>query len=154
MNTRERIDDFLGRKRIAMIGVSRNPRDFSRNLFREFVARGYDMVPVNPSLSEVEGRPCFSRLQNVSPPVDGALLMTSPEMTERVVHDCAEAGASRVWMYRAGGTGAVSADAVAFCESNGMAVVAGECPYMFFPHNGLLHGAHGLIRKITGTYPR
>jgi len=75
-------------------------------------------VPVNPEAREMEGLPCFARLQEIEPPVGGALLMTPPALTDRVVRDCAEAGIKRVWMYRATGQGAVSADAVKFCEAN------------------------------------
>ena len=57
------------------------------------------------------------------------LLMTSPEATETVVHDCAEAGIRRVWMYRATGKGSVSAKALAFCQEQGMRVVPGQCPF-------------------------
>lgn len=149
----ETIQDFLAQKRIAMVGVSRNSRDFSVMLFKELVNRGYDVVPVNPRMSEVQGRPCFARVQDIQPPVDAVLLMTSPGVTEAVVSDCAEAGVKRVWMYRAGGSGAVSDHAVAFCQEHGIAVVPGECPYMFLPHAGL-HGVHRFIRKITGNYPR
>jgi acyl-CoA synthetase (NDP forming) len=74
----EIIEDFLAQKRIAMI---------------------------NPGAAEVIGRPCFARVQDIQPPVDGVLLMTSPAVTEAVVEDCAEAGIRRVWMYSAGGTG-------------------------------------------------
>ena len=77
------------------------------------------MVPVNPNVAEVQGRRCFARVQDIQPPVAAALLMTSPEATETVVNDCAEAGIRRVWMYRAGGKGAVSAKAVAFCRERG-----------------------------------
>ena len=40
----ETIEDFLAQKRIAMIGVSHNPKDFSADLFQELRLRGYDMV--------------------------------------------------------------------------------------------------------------
>jgi len=153
MSRRERIDDFLSQKRLAVVGVSRNRHDFTRVLFREFCQRGYDMVPVNPNLSEVEGRACYGRVQDVTPPVDGVLVMTSPSATDQVVRDCAEAGVSRVWMYRAGGQGAVSPNAVAFCEEKNIGVVPGECPYMFFRDAGFIHRAHGFIRHLTGTMP-
>jgi len=149
----ETIHDFLAQKRIAMVGVSRSPRDFSVMLFKELVSRGYEVVPVNPRVPEVEGRHCFARVQDIEPAVDGVLLMTSPGVTEVVVNDCAAAGIKRVWMYRAAGSGAVSDQAVAFCRERGIAVVPGECPYMFLPHPGL-HGVHGFIRKIAGSYPR
>ena len=44
MATLDEIRDFLSLKRIAVVGVSRNPKDFTRSLFREFVRRGYDVV--------------------------------------------------------------------------------------------------------------
>jgi hypothetical protein len=153
VNTIDGIRDFLGHKRLAIVGVSRGPKDFSRMLWREFRSRGYDAVPVNPEAEEIEGAPCFTRIQDVEPGVEDVLLMTSPAVTYAVVRDCAQAGVKRVWMYRAGGRGAVSPEAIEFCEANAISVIAGECPYMFFPKAGLLHRCHGLIRKITGAYP-
>ena len=154
MTVMERIQDFLGQKRVAIVGVSRQPKDFSRALLREFRQKGYDAVPVNPEAREMEGLPCFGRLQEIEPPVGGALLMTPPALTDRVVRDCAEAGIKRVWMYRATGQGAVSADAVKFCEANGISVIAGECPMMFLPGGAWFHRFHGWVKKITGFYPR
>ena len=149
----ETIDDFLAQKRIAMVGISREPRGFSVTLFEELCRRGYEVIPVNPHAQEVLGRRCFARVQDIQPPVEGALLMTSPEVTDTVVNDCAEAGIPRVWMYRAGGNGAVSNGAVAFCRERGIAVVPGQCPFMFLPNAAAFHRFHGFIRKITRRYP-
>ena len=152
---RRTIDDFLALKRIAVVGVSRNAKDFTRMLFREFRKRGYDAVPVNPAAREIEGVPCAANIAAVPPPPGGALLLTKPGITEKAVRECAAAGVSMVWMYRAVGAGAVSAEAVAFCRSQGIRVVEGECPFMFFPNTGFLpHGLHGLIRKLAGSYPK
>lgn len=151
--TLETISDFLAQKRIAMVGMSRDPKSFSIYLFDELVRRGYDVIPVNPNATEVKGRRCFARVQDIQPPVEAALLLTSPEITEVVVSDCAAAGVKQVWMYRAGGAGAVSDKAVAFCRELGIEVVPGECPFMFFPHAGF-HWIHGVVRRITGSYPR
>jgi predicted CoA-binding protein len=94
----ETIEDFLAQKRIAMVGISRDPANFSVKLFEEFCRRGYDVVPVNPNTAEVQGRRCFARVQDVQPPVEAVLLMTSPEVTETVARDCAEAGIRQVWI--------------------------------------------------------
>lgn len=149
----ETISNFLAQKRLAMVGISRKPKHFSVYLFEALCCRGYDVVPVNPNVAEVQGKRCFARLQDIQPPVSAALLMTPPAITDAIVRDCAEAGIRQVWMYRGGGRGAVSAEAVKFCRAKGMEVVPGECPFMFFPKAGF-HGIHGLIRKITGRYPR
>ena len=64
--------------------------------------RGYDVVPVHPTLKQAEGRTCFARVQDVSPPVEAALLMTPPAVTEQVVRDCAEAGVKSLVVISAG----------------------------------------------------
>ncbi len=153
MISRAPIDDFLAQKRLAVVGVSRNPQDFTRILFDELRTRGYDLVPVNASASEIAGLRCYAHVQDISPPVDGALLFTPPAVTEQVVRECAAAGIKRIWMHRGAGTGAVSPEAVAFCNANGMTVVPGFCPYMFLPKSGCVHRAHGFFMKLAGKYP-
>jgi len=153
MTTRERIDDFLGRRRLAMVGVSRQPRDFTRLMFREFQRRGYDVEPVNPAATEIDGRRCFARVQDVTPAVDAALLMTPPKATEAIVRDCLAAGVRTVWLYRATGSGAVSPQAVEFCQANGIDVIAGYCPHMFWEDSAFFHRMHGFFMKLTGRYP-
>jgi len=150
----EVIEDFLSQKRIAMAGVSRDQESFSVQLFDELCRRGFDVVPVNPSATEINGRRCFARVRDIQPPVEAVLLMTSPGATEDVVNDCIEAGVRRVWMYRATGDGAVSKRAVALCREHGVEVVPGECPYMFLPKTALYHCIHRWIRKVTGHYPQ
>ena len=150
----EAIEDFLAQKRIAMIGISRTPKDFSAALFQELERRGYDVVPVNPKASEIHGRRCFARVQEIQPPVKGALLMTKPEVTDEVVQDCAAAGIRRIWMYRAGGKGAVSEKAVAFCQEHGIQVIPGQCPFMFLPKSGVVHKFHCFMRKLFGRFPK
>lgn len=151
---RSEIDDFLAQKRIAIVGVSRSVRDFTRMLYREFLKRGYDVVAVNPGVSEIDGRKCYESVRQIEPPVSAVLLMTKPEVTDRIVEDCLAVGVTHVWMYRASGRGAVSETAVDRCRSRGLKVVAGECPFMFFQKPGFVHGVHGWIRKIAGSYPR
>jgi uncharacterized protein len=150
---RELIDEFMAQKRLALVGVSHDPKDFSRNMFREFTQRGYDMVPVNPNLTEVDGALCFDCLQDVAPAVAGALVMTPPDQTEQVVRDCAEAKVRLVWLHRGVGTGAVSRDAVDYCHDHGLSVIEGYCPYMFLDDTPAFHRVHRFFFKLTGRYP-
>jgi predicted CoA-binding protein len=150
MASRATIDRFLACRRLAVVGVSRDPRDFSRSVFRAFTERGYDTIPVNPSGGQVDSRSCVPRLADVQPPVEAALLLTPPSATEQVVRECAEAGVRRVWMHRGAGRGAVSPQAVAFCRERGIEVVDGACPFMFLPHTGRFHGFHRFLMRLTG----
>src|SRR5512141_2413559 len=90
--TLSQIETFFAERRFAAIGVSRNPKDFTRMLVREFLSRGYDVVPVNPAANEIEGRPCFATVTEILPPVSAALLLTSADASRAVVRECAAAG--------------------------------------------------------------
>jgi predicted CoA-binding protein len=153
MASKQAIDSFLSCRRIAVLGVSRDPKDFSRSVFRAFVARGYDAVPVNPNGGEAEGRPFSRSLADVVPPVEGALLLTPPSATARAVRDCAETGVRRVWLHRGGGAGAATPEAVALCRERGLEVVDGECPFMFLTDPGFVHGVHRFFRRLGGRLP-
>lgn len=150
----ETIEDFLAQKRIALVGASRKSGSFSVPMFQELSRCGYDVVPVNPNIPEFQGHRCFARVQDIQPPVQAALLMTPPEVTDTVVRDCAEAGIPRVWMHRGVGQGTVSTQAVEFCRERGIRVVPGQCPLMFLPECGGIHRFHGFLRKLTGRYPK
>ena len=147
MTLREEIADFLGQKRIAMVGVSTNVSDFSRTLFRDLEKRGYELIPVNPKAEEIEGQRCYASVRDIAPPPAGVLIMTPAKETDRIARDCYAAGVRRVWMYRGVGTGAVSGTALRFCHDNGIQVIGGECPYMFFSDCGFPHNIHGFFHK-------
>ncbi len=153
MSSKQAIDSFLSCRRLAVVGVSRDPKDFSRAVFRAFVERGYDAVPVNPAGVEAEGHRSVARVGDIQPPPEAALLLTPPAATAQVVTECAEAGVRRVWMHRGGGQGAVSASAVALCRERGLEVVDGECPFMFLSDAGFVHGVHRFFRRLGGRLP-
>jgi predicted CoA-binding protein len=156
VTTRRQIDDFWALKRLAIVGVSRDPKHFSNQIWQELRQRRYDVVPVNPKAAELDGKRCYASVRDIQPPVDGVVIMTPPDVTEAVVSDCASAGVRHVWMHRGlgGGPGSVSPAAVQYCEANGIDVVAGFCPYMFLPGTPFFHGMHAFAKKVTGSYPR
>ena len=150
----EDITKFLECKRVAFVGVSRNPQHFSRSLFREFLAKGYDAVPVNPQATEIEGRKCFARLADITPPVEAALLLTgAPDATDQAVRECNEADIRNIWIYKSVQDGENHEQAMEFCRLRGSAVVEGYCPFMFLPHPGLFHRVHRFLMKVAGNYP-
>jgi predicted CoA-binding protein len=153
MASKRAIDSFLSCRRIAVVGVSRDPKDFSRAVLRAFVERGYDVVPVNAAGGEVDGHRSARWVGEVQPPPEAALLLTPPAATGQVVRECADAGVKRVWMHRGAGQGAVSPEAVALCRERGIEVVDGECPFMFLPDTGWFHGVHRFFKRLGGRLP-
>jgi predicted CoA-binding protein len=137
---------FLTARRIAVVGVSRNEKDFSRVIFRELIRRGYDVVPVSRYLGVAEGRRAAATIREVVPAPDAALLIVPPREAEHVVCDCIAAGVRRIWFHRGSGNGCASSAALALCQANGVAVVQGLCPFMALPHTGFPHRVHRFLR--------
>ena len=152
MNASHLIVGFLQSKRFAMLGVSRNPRDFSRRLYDEFLKRGYDVIAVNPATPAIDGKHCFKRVQDIQPPVTCALLMTPRAATDKVLLDCADAGITLVWIYGISGEKDISPNAIKICREHGMEIVPGYCPFMFMPMTALYHRVHGFVWKAIGKY--
>jgi predicted CoA-binding protein len=51
MATKRAIDSFLATRRLAVVGVSRDPKDFTRTVYRAFAERGYELVMFLPGAS-------------------------------------------------------------------------------------------------------
>ena len=152
--TRADIESFLAVRRIALIGLSRDPKHFSRMVFEEFKQRGYDVVPVNPASTELAGLHCFASVEDVAPAVEAALVMTPALESAAAVEACAAAGVKQVWLSRSGGQGSVSEEAVAACERHGLRLVNGECPLMFLTDAAWYHRLHRGILRLVGTLPQ
>jgi predicted CoA-binding protein len=138
---------FVHAHRLAVVGVSRDPKDFSRLVLRELLRRGHDAVPVNPALAEAEGIRAAARVQDLEPPPDAALLLVPAARAEDAVRDCLVARVRRIWFHRGAGPGSASAAALALCRANRVEVVQGLCPFMALPGASLPHRLHGALRR-------
>lgn len=152
MTTRERIDEFLRQRRIAVVGVSRNPREFSRRLWRDLQSYGFNAVPVNPHIAELDGARVFATVRDITPPVDAALVITAAAQADSVVRDCLDAGVTRIWLHLGLGREPLSAGVRELCHSRGIAPIDGFCPYMFLPQAGWFHHLHGFFARHSAAY--
>ena len=140
---------FASGRRIAVVGVSRDEKDFSRYLLRELLRHGYDAVPVNPALGEAEGVRAFARVSDVDPPPASAILLVPARRADEAVRDCLVARVRRVWFHRGSGPGAACPSALALCRANRIEVVQGLCPLMALPGSSFPHRLHGAVRRLT-----
>ncbi len=146
-----KVDDFLAQKRIAVAGVSRHAahHPVGNLVYRRLKDTGHEVFPVNPNMNSFEGNSCFSDLKSIPGGVDGVVIITRPETTERIARDCAEAGVKRVWMHSSIGKGSsVSKEAIDYCTEHGMTVIAGACPMMYA---GNVDFGHTCMRWLLGA---
>ena len=105
-----KVHDFLAQKRIAVAGVSRhnNHHPVGNLIYHRLKKSGHDVFAVNPHMQTFQGDCCYPNLQSIPGGVDGVVIITRPETTEQIVHDCNGAGVRRVWMHQSLGKGRVS----------------------------------------------
>jgi predicted CoA-binding protein len=151
-----KVNDFLAQKRIAVAGVSRHNghHPVGNLIYHRLKNSGHDVFPVNPNMQTFEGDRCYPNLQAIPGGVDGVVIITRPETTERIVRDCREAGVRRVWMHQGMGHGtSVSPAAVEYCQQNDISVIAGACPMMFGPGADFGHTCMRWVLRLTGGLP-
>jgi len=147
--------EFLAHRRIAVTGVSRNPKGHGSNIvYQRLRERGYEVFAVNPNADAVEGDPCFHDLKSIPGGVEAVVIGTRPDHAEATVREAAELGITQVWMHRSFGAGSVSDSATVYGRQHGMTVIDGGCPLMFEPTADTGHKVMCRLFTLTGKVPR
>jgi predicted CoA-binding protein len=149
----EAAKDFLAQKRIAVVGVSRQPNQAANFIFRKLRDAGHEVVPVNPRASAIEGVTCYPDLKSVPGSVGAVVVSTPPSAAEAGVRECAELGITRIWLHRAFGQGSVSDGAVRLAQERKLTLIPGGCPAMFCEPVDLGHKCMRWFLRVTGGLP-
>lgn len=146
---------FLSNKRIAVTGVSRNPKGHGSNVvYQRLKTRGYEVFAINPNADRVENDPCYPDLKSVPGGVDAVVIGTKPEHAEDTMRECADLGIKQVWMHQGPGSGSVSAMAAEYGRDHGITIIDGGCPCMFDPTADFGHKVMRAVFTATGKVPR
>lgn len=148
---KEAVSDFLAQRRIAIAGVSRDPKQPANANYRKLRDKGHQVFAINPHAAFVEGDPCYPSLRGLPRPVDAVLVFTPADTAAAIVRECAELHIPRVWMHQGMGPGSVSDEAVEVARQEGIAVIAGACPLMFM--GDPVHRCIGFVKGIAGKMP-
>ena len=150
-----KVEDFLAQKRIAVVGASLDKRrPVGGAVYRRLKQTGHEVFAVNPHAEIFDGDRCYPDLRSIPGGVDGVVIVTRPEATERIVEACGEIGVRRVWMHQSVARGSsVSSKAVAYCAQHDISVIAGACPMMYCGKVDVAHGCMRWALKLTGKLP-
>jgi len=117
---------LAGRPRIAIVGASPNPWRASNGVLRDLRGLGYDVVPVNPEASTVEGLACYPTLAAAvlaTGPVDIVDVFRRPDACPAHAREAVAAGARCLWLQ----LGIASREAGRIAHEAGLAVVMDRC---------------------------
>lgn len=89
---------MTGKKRVAVIGASNDRRKYGNKALRAFANQGYEVLPVNPEASEVEGVRAYATVLDIPGPVDMATFYVPPDIGLDVMAAVASKGIPEVWL--------------------------------------------------------
>ena len=148
--TIDQITRFLNHEKLAVAGVSRNPKKFGHVVMKELTDKGFDVYPVNPDATTIRGHKCYPSVNDLSDDVKHLLIVTPRQQTTAVAEQAIEKGMKMVWIQQMSDT----PEAVNFLLNAGIQVIAGKCILMFANPVKGPHRFHRFLVKIVGRYPK
>jgi uncharacterized protein len=110
-------------KTVAIIGLSARPEHDSRTVAEYLIAHGYDVIPVNPGVSEIMGRRSYASLRDLPAAPDVVDVFRRADAVPEIVEDAIAIGAKTVWMQ----LGLVHREAAKRAREAGLMVVMDHC---------------------------
>lgn len=108
------------RPRIAVVGASRDRSKFGNKAVRAFVTQGWEVIPVNPTLDEIEGLRAYPDLASIpGGRLDRVSLYVPPQVGIRVLDQIKLADVGEVWL----NPGSESPELLAHAEDLGLQVI-------------------------------
>ena len=104
MEPMEALDKIFKPQRIALVGVSPNPKSVSGKILSNLITGGFRGVvyPVNPAVEAVMGIPCFFSVKNLPKTPDLAVITAPAPQVPKLVAECGEAGILGIIIISAG----------------------------------------------------
>jgi predicted CoA-binding protein len=124
MTDTQEIARLLARTRvIAIVGLSPKADRPSHEVAQFLLARGYDIIPVNPACTEILGRRCYPDLESIPRAVDMVDVFRKSEDVLPIAQGAIRIGAKSLWLQ----LGVVNPQATALAEAAGLAAVQDHC---------------------------
>ena len=119
-------------KNIAVVGMSKNEEKPAHFVPKYLIEHGYNVIPVNPTITEVLGRKSYPSIADIPDDVDVVDVFRRSEDVPPVVNDAInKKGIKVIWMQ----SGIYNEEAERKAKENGMDVVFNRC--MMVEHNRL-----------------
>jgi predicted CoA-binding protein len=112
-------------KNIAVVGMSKNEEKAGHFVPKYLIQKGYNVIPVNPTVSEVLGRKSYSTITDIPERVDIVDIFRKSEDVPPIVDDAIHKKdqIKVIWMQE----GIYSEEAEKKAKENGLEVVFNRC---------------------------
>ena len=128
----DEIRAFLSLKKIAVVGMSKHSYKDAHTVPKYLIENGYDVIPVNPTASEILNRKCFEKVSDIQTDIDIVNVFRPSDQVLDVIEEAITKNPKVIWLPE----GIHNTDAEDLARKQGIKVVYNRC--MFAEHRRLL----------------
>ncbi len=144
MTKKESVEQFLNSKCIAIIGVSSDPKKYSRMVYNAFCEKGYNVLAVNPKLIEINGAKCYPTISSLPEAVDAVIIIIKGEKAKDILNDSINKGVKNIWLHQ--GCNLKNPETITMGKN--INLILGECAFMWLQPVEGFHKFHRFLRNL------
>jgi uncharacterized protein len=148
--TKASIQHFLGQRKVAIAGVSRDKKKFGYAVLTKLKQIGVDVYPVNPNANVLYGETCYHDVSMLPEDIGGLLAITPKPETAGIVEAAVKKGIRNIWIQQMSET----PEAIKLAEASQVNLVTGQCILMFAEPVDSIHKFHRALKKWFGRMPK
>ncbi len=148
--SRQSIERFLETRKLAIAGVSRDPKKFGNMIYKEMKDLGMEVCPVNPNTGQINGEKCYNSVNELPSGIGYLLVVTPKSRTLDTVREAVGKGIENIWIQQSSETREV----IDYLKDKPVKVVTHECIFMWLEPVKSIHKFHRAIRKFFGRLPK
>ncbi|MCX6266162.1 MAG: CoA-binding protein [Bacteroidetes bacterium] len=148
--TKASIDAFLSIRKVAIAGVSKDPKKFGHLVFKRLKEKGFDVYPINPGTDHIAGVPCFRSVGALPLNVHSLVILTPKKHTAEVVSEAIAKGIDNIWIQQMSDT----QEAIDLIRGHPINLILKECILMHIDPVTGIHKFHRSLKKLFGSYPK
>jgi predicted CoA-binding protein len=122
-HTDEQLRKIYSLKNIAVVGMSKNPDKAAHYVPKYLHEQGYNVIPVNPTATEILGKKCYSSLLDIHDTIDIVDVFRPSDQVLPVIEESLKIKPKVVWLQE----GIHNPDAEGIAQKSGIDVVFNRC---------------------------
>ena len=122
-HTDEQIRKMYSLKNIAVVGMSKNPDKAAHYVPKYLYEQGYNVIPVNPTATEILGKKCYSSLLDIPDEIDIVDVFRPSDQVLPVVEESIKIQPKVVWLQE----GIHNPEAERIAQKSGIKVIYNRC---------------------------
>ncbi len=119
----EQLRQIYSMKNIAVVGMSKNPDKAAHYVPKYLDEKGYNIIPVNPTATEILGKKCYPSLLEIPVKVDIVDVFRPSDQVQSVIDEAVKIKPKIVWLQE----GIHNAEAEQVAKKAGIDVVFNRC---------------------------